>query len=678
MITRLYYSILFLTLTGSGVSFAQQADSTFSRFPRDTTIVLDSLVIVRPIPLAGALEPRRDSSRSVTATDITWNDYRYIGDLLERQPGVFVRDMGSPGQNNQLTIGGADSRSIAFLSDGRPINDPISGTYDMMLYPVDNIQRIEFITGPRAMVYGLNSTGGAVNIVTKEFYTNKPYSRLRYSQGIDDYGQTDALFSQNIFRGFNFTFGLARFTIGSNNQAYNFGGHYPNAENDAWSFRTTLRYARPNTINLVFSHVYHQTMTGLNGGVDFQQTPPGNVFIESGARVTNYDAYEKVYIHQLDLTALAYHGDDSTRITSLSAYYSSNQRLYRDEENRSINNGVLKFTDLESSTRGALLKHTWETPVQHLLATLQAEQVQVTSGVTIGMITLNRYSGSLKEELVLVDGLTAAVFGRADYYRSSWLPGAGADASLMIVNGLTLFAGASYSYRTPTLQELYWTGDSIQHPTYRAWLKNEQHTVAEAGIRFSLFRTISGSISVQHREIAHPILIDTLIPVGRTQLTYLLQISQGASKTYDCITAAARGSIGPFIAEGNATYLSQPTVTRDNVTLKLFPSLTLDGSVYFRGLLANGNLDLKIGVRGRYYSSQTGMGPLPESWFYVPGTLLSYGPSGTMDFFVIAHLGDAYLHLIWENVTSNQYLLTPVYPMYGSNLRFGVSWEFLD
>jgi hypothetical protein len=72
------------------------------------------------------------------------------------------------------------------------------------------------------------------------------------------------------------------------------------------------------------------------------------------------------------------------------------------------------------------------------------------------------------------------------------------------------------------------------------------------------------------------------------------------------------------------------------------------------------------------------MGPLPETWFYVPGTLLTYGPTGTMDFFVIAHLGDATLHLIWENVTANQYLLTPVYPMYGSNIRFGVSWEFLN
>ncbi|MCX6137206.1 MAG: TonB-dependent receptor plug domain-containing protein, partial [Ignavibacteriales bacterium] len=418
-------NILFLMeLIASGILAAQPLDSTaivrkvstmvqdsLTAARRDSTMAKDSLIAVHPIPLAGALEPRCDSSRSITAGDITWMEYRYIGDLLAHRPGVFIRDMGSPGQSNALTYGGADARSVAFLTDGRPMNDPISGTYNMMLYPVDNIQRIEFITGPRAMLYGLNSTGAAVNIVTKEFYTNKPYSRLRYSQGIDDYAQTDALFSQNLYRGLNFTFGLSRFTIGTNTQAKNFRGHYPNGEDDAWSFRTTLRYARPNSINIVFSHLYHQTMTGLNGGVDFLQTPAGLVFNESGATMSNYDAYEKTYNHNFDLTALTYHGKDSSRITALTAYYSRHQRLYRDEENRQQTNGIFRAIDLQSSSRGMLVKHTWETPVQHLLATLRAEQVQVESGASIGMITINSFSGSAKEELTIFDCCTAAVFG---------------------------------------------------------------------------------------------------------------------------------------------------------------------------------------------------------------------------------------------------------------------------
>lgn len=88
---------------------------------------------------------------------------------------MYIRDMGSPGQHNELTVGGVDERGIAFLVDGRSQADPITGAYDMILFPTDYIERIEFITGPRAMLYGMNSTGGAINIVTKSFYTNKPY-----------------------------------------------------------------------------------------------------------------------------------------------------------------------------------------------------------------------------------------------------------------------------------------------------------------------------------------------------------------------------------------------------------------------------------------------------------------------------------------------------------------------
>ena len=87
---------------------------------------------------------------------------------------MYIRDMGSPGQHNELTIGGVDERGIAFLVDGRSQADPITGTYNMILFPTDYIERIEFITGPEAMLYGMNSTGGAINIVTKSFYTNKP------------------------------------------------------------------------------------------------------------------------------------------------------------------------------------------------------------------------------------------------------------------------------------------------------------------------------------------------------------------------------------------------------------------------------------------------------------------------------------------------------------------------
>jgi outer membrane cobalamin receptor len=635
---------------------------------------------VKPIPLVGALEPFHDSSDFILSSEIPWMEYRYIGDLLWTKPGMYIRDMGNPGQNNQLTIDGVDWRGIAFLVDGRSQSDPITGTYDMILFPTDYIDRIEFITGPRAMVYGMNSNGGAINIVTKSLYTNKAYSRLRYSQGVDEYIQTDAMFSQNIFPRFNFTFGLTRQTIGAHRLDQEYRSRFTNADHDAWSFRTKLRYNISNSFNLVFSHLFHQTRTGLYGGVDYLQTPSDQLFNNLGATVTNNDAYEKISNHHLDLTAAVHFAGDTAQVTTLTAYYSNQLREYRDEERifqTFPTNGIFLQTDNRSSNAGILLRHVWESGVQNFNASLQAEEFQVESSPEVGGHRENKRSASVKEEVRLLSPLTFALFGRMDRYRSKNIRGFGADVQFALLPSLTIFAGMSNSQRTPTLQELYWSSDSTLSPTPRLGLTDEKHTLTEVGVRFSLFDFISGSASITHRQIKNPILIDTIgVPAGQTR-KYSLTFSQPNSRSFDGVNISLLCSYKDFFAQGNATYFKQPDSFHEGQKLTLLPELYLDGNVYYKGTLADGHLDLKIGFRGRFASQQTGMAPLGESGLYVPYVLLSsFGPSGTADFFVIAKLGDAYLHFVWENLSGNQYMLTPLYPMYERNVRFGVSWEF--
>jgi outer membrane cobalamin receptor len=635
---------------------------------------------VKPIPLVGALEPFHDSSDFILSSEIPWMEYRYIGDLLWAKPGMYIRDMGNPGQNNQLTIGGVDWRGIAFLVDGRSQGDPITGTYDMILFPTDYIDRIEFISGPRAMFYGMNSTGGSINIVTKSLYTNKAYSRLRYSQGVDEYVQTDAMFSQNIFSRFNFTFGLTRQTIGAHRLDQEYRSRFSNADHDAWSFRTKIRYNISNSFNLVFAHLFHQTRTGLYGGVDFLQTPSDQLFNSLGATVTNNDAYEKISNHHLDLTAAVHFAGDTTQVTTVTTFYSNQLREYRDEERifqTFPTNGIFLQADNRSSNAGILLRHVWESGGQNLNASIQAEEFQVESSLEVGGHRENKLSASVKEEVRLFSPFTFALFGRMDRYRSKDIGGLGTDMQFALLPSLTIFAGMSNSQRTPTLQELYWSGDSTLLPTSRLWLANEKHTVIEVGIRFSLFDFLHGSASITHRQIKNPILIDTAGVPGSQIVKYSLTFSQSDSRSFDGVNISLRSSYKNFFAQGNATYLRQPGSLHGSQKLTLLPEFYLDGSVYYKGTLADGNLDLKVGFRGRFVSQQTGMAPLGESGLYVPYVLLqSFGPSGTADFFLIAKLSNAYLHFIWENLSGNQYMLTPLYPMYERNVRFGVSWEF--
>jgi outer membrane receptor protein involved in Fe transport len=654
-------------------------DTSFAHVQRDSLYYarLDSLRRVHPIPLAGAIEPYGDSTSDILSSEIPWIEYRYIGDLLWTRPGMYIGDMGSTGQDYQMTIGGIDTRGIGFLVGGRSENDPITGTYDLMLYPVDDIERIEFITGPRAFFYGMNATGGAINIVPKSYYTNKPYSRLRYSQGADDYAQTDAIFSQNIFSKFNFTFGLSRHTLGSDNLADGYRGHYDNSNYDAWTFRTKLRYNLSNSFDILFTHMYYQAWTGLNGGVNISTTDPADIYNPFGATVYNTDAYEKRFNHQLDLTAVMHPGGDTTQVTTLTAYYSNQLRQYRDEENRPLSNGIYLASDNRSSTRGAVLRHVWDAGENNLNASLEAEEIRVESSPEVGGHVLNKFSASLKDELHLFEPLSVAVFGRTDDYDSKFVNGSGADVNFAPVQGISLYAGASVADRAPTLQELYWTSDTLPRPTPRN-LVDERHTVLEAGLHFSFLDFLSGAITYTRRKVLHQIFFDTTVIENSTGDHTLLQVSQDGPKTYNTLAVQMSASYKYFYAEGNATYLKEPTYYHGAEPLTLLPDVYLAGSVYYRNILANGHLDLKVGIRGRFVSRQTGMAPLLPSDIFVPYTLASFGPSGAMDFLVIGRIGDAYIHLVWENVTGVEYMLTPVYPMYGSNVRFGVSWEFLD
>ena len=111
----------------------------------------------------------------IKRTTARWGDYTYLGELLWEIPGAFIRDLGSAGQPSQLTLRGLGWHDIAVFVDGRIMNEPLTGTMNLDLLPIEAIQKIEYQTGARAFLYGLNSTGGALNIITQDFNTSRPY-----------------------------------------------------------------------------------------------------------------------------------------------------------------------------------------------------------------------------------------------------------------------------------------------------------------------------------------------------------------------------------------------------------------------------------------------------------------------------------------------------------------------
>ena len=105
----------------------------------------------------GTIDRSLGSSDYVTQDDLHWIDYKSLGGIVETEPGVYVRSQSSVGQYDQPNFRGYDWRGIGILSNGRLLNDPASGIYNLFHFSPEYAYRVEIITGPRAFLFGLNS-----------------------------------------------------------------------------------------------------------------------------------------------------------------------------------------------------------------------------------------------------------------------------------------------------------------------------------------------------------------------------------------------------------------------------------------------------------------------------------------------------------------------------------------
>jgi outer membrane cobalamin receptor len=620
----------------------------------------DSLAPLKPFETASTILSTRDSLNVIQRTKIRWGDYGYLGDLLWEIPGAFVRDLGSVGQPSQLTLRGLGWHEVAVLVDGRPVNEPLTGTANLNLFPIQGIKKIEYQTGVRAFLYGFNGTGGTLNIATEDFYINRPYSRIRYSEGGYSFLSTDGIFSQNLTRRINFSAGFQRRTL---------EGRFPNSNYDAWNLRVKLRYIPSNHVNLVVSEVYNRTEVGLNGGVNLMNTPPAYVFDELQATVASTDSYEKVHRHDLTATLGLRWLDDSTVVSRATAYYSHNLREYRDEENRPDPNGIFIQSDHRTSWYGLKLSQEFQKWGHEIRLGAEIQQRKDTESQNIGV--RDETAASLTGEVELKVGpIKPAIFGRYDRYRGDSFGSYGADANWAVLPWLSVFGGYSASYRTPTIQELYWQGEGLTSDVR----EEESHELLEAGILAHLYDMLEFRAAYFHRRIADVIVSEYQ---GGEMLGVFPQgvLQNDPERTITGFDGRLALKAGPVLARGTWTLLTQPA---NYPWERIYPEFFISGEIAYRQLLFQDHLDLRVGLRGKFFTSNFGEQFNPETMIYVQNTRAELNQQGSVDLLLVGRIGRAYIHVILENVTGEQYMLSPFYPMPPRKIRFGIEWEFLD
>lgn len=96
-----------------------------------------------------------------------------IEDLLEYAINIDLRQRGIDGIQSDVSIRGGSFEQVLILINGIKINDPQTGHHSMNIpVSVQQIEKIEILTGGGTRIYGNHAYTGVINIITKKETTN--------------------------------------------------------------------------------------------------------------------------------------------------------------------------------------------------------------------------------------------------------------------------------------------------------------------------------------------------------------------------------------------------------------------------------------------------------------------------------------------------------------------------
>jgi hypothetical protein len=602
--------------------------------------------------------------------EVSYSD-RYIGDIFSYLPFGYLRDLGSLGQPSEVLLYGNGFSNISYLEDGILLNNRSLNSYDLNNFQSEYIDSLEVVPLPRGFLYGTNNTV-AVNFITRDKIPLKPYSRIRFYQAPDNEGMIDGIFNAYLMDRFNFSFEVTNNSVDS---------RYTNSEYGGWKASARIRYLLSNKINIVGNYSYSKLNTQLNGGVNIDAIPSGQVntilYDPIQAPVNYTSRYQKFTSHFANLKFL---GRFSKSFNSeLTLYYYENLTEYRQNEKGLLTNIPVIINDNSDKTFGGRFRQKFSTDPFTLDLTADYERTEYSLPVINLSESTSNFSVSGKLSTSVLNGLFyPSAYLKYLKYRDESYSGFGADINLYLTNYLTLYAGVS-KFQKP----LNPIEEQLLDPA--AKFDKQNITTMEAGIKL-VSGNIKGSVSLFN------IINDNETLPAIVEYTDTLKIDEiGIYKSTESkkfgINLSLRAKIWKVLLTVNGSYYNSKLNSQRNY---LIPDFTFEGGLYYVDTLFNSNLNLKTGVNLKYSGNQDYFSyDFQQSQsvkYYTDGTLpyntisqAIFSPSFQADFSLVGTIQKkAIVYFVVENLFDNNYFIVPYYPKQGRGMRFGVAWEFLD
>jgi len=124
----------------------------------------------------------------ITEEEIEQAGLSSLAELLQKQSGIEISNLGGPGKVSSINIRGTSSTHSIILLDGMRIGASTSGMTAIENLPLSQIEKIEIVRGPASSLYGQDGIGGVIQIFTKKGregfhpYLNIGYGRYQTKQ----------------------------------------------------------------------------------------------------------------------------------------------------------------------------------------------------------------------------------------------------------------------------------------------------------------------------------------------------------------------------------------------------------------------------------------------------------------------------------------------------------------
>jgi vitamin B12 transporter len=139
-------------------------------------------VIVTATRTAQTMDETLASVSVITRQTIEASGAQSIDEILRTQTGIHITRAGGMGNTTGIHLRGTNSGHVLILIDGVRAGLAASGTPAWGEIPVEQIEKIEIVRGPKSSIYGSDSIGGVIQIFTR---------KNRGSHGSIEYGSNN-------------------------------------------------------------------------------------------------------------------------------------------------------------------------------------------------------------------------------------------------------------------------------------------------------------------------------------------------------------------------------------------------------------------------------------------------------------------------------------------------------